>query len=546
MSLDNLAPEDKDQAIKERLCSLGLEVDPFSDDRMKGVFFPGGRQDQLEKLFHLAQFGPSVVVVTGVEGIGKTALKNQFLDEAAESALFTLHLQSELLVSNDRILATIAQQLEINRDQIANDSLYDLILDEVEAIHQEQKRCVVVVDDAHLLDKENLDLLYELSFDGVAYNLCLVMFGDETLSNQIADHKWTQFIDEDGHCLQLSPLNELQTGQYLDYRLQVVGVEDIGFTRDEKAQIYAISQGIPTMINRLGRQFLLRTVSNGRVKKYSLPVLHVATIAVIAVVLVFLVYFEQTEDNSNPIAVKEIPLEVKSVAAASPKPPASDSQRKLGISFPADQSNENTEPVQISEIRKAVSAKRVADAKNQTAEGTPVVSKEIKPTSPSVEVKEDEVPELVLTSIDVNRLAPTQAGVSKSQPKKSEPIVVAKATTKKETIKTKPKAAKKTSPYHREDWILGLNAGSYTLQLLGARDEKSVQSFARKYDKNKQMAYYKTWLKGKPWYVVIFGEFDSKEHAQAALVGLPKELRDKKPWTRSLKDIQGVIRRSQS
>ncbi len=109
-----------------------------------------------------------------------------------------------------------------------------------------------------------------------------------------------------------------------------------------------------------------------------------------------------------------------------------------------------------------------------------------------------------------------------------------------------PKARSITSistPYLRERELLSWNPAGYTLQMLGARKEKSVVEFiGSRADKN-SLYYFSTIYKEKPWYVVVYGNYTSRDKAIAAVASLPADLRRLNPWARSVRGVHDDIRR---
>jgi septal ring-binding cell division protein DamX len=72
-------------------------------------------------------------------------------------------------------------------------------------------------------------------------------------------------------------------------------------------------------------------------------------------------------------------------------------------------------------------------------------------------------------------------------------------------------------------WIRA-QGGAYTLQVLGAHDEASVRQFIATQQNGDQFRYIEVMEGGAPWYVVIYGSFDTREAAIAAvgsIDGLP-------------------------
>ncbi len=86
-------------------------------------------------------------------------------------------------------------------------------------------------------------------------------------------------------------------------------------------------------------------------------------------------------------------------------------------------------------------------------------------------------------------------------------------------------------------------SNGYTLQLLGARSEESVNEFMASLKNSNKLYYFKTVFKGAPWHVVVYGQYANKQAANRAVAGLPEELRKLKPWARSIKGVQQDIRK---
>jgi len=53
--------------------------------------------------------------------------------------------------------------------------------------------------------------------------------------------------------------------------------------------------------------------------------------------------------------------------------------------------------------------------------------------------------------------------------------------------------------------------------------------------------YYRAEYKGKPWYVVVSGPYESRAAAKAEVAKLPAKLRNQKPWVRPIEPIQVIL-----
>lgn len=123
----------------------------------------------------------------------------------------------------------------------------------------------------------------------------------------------------------------------------------------------------------------------------------------------------------------------------------------------------------------------------------------------------------------------------------------------KETIKVvaKPKEIKKTEPAPKitarltdqEKRLLQMRGHYYTLQLLGARDEKNIEQFISRHGIAKEAYCYRTKLSGKDWYVVVYGSYPSREAAKQAMASIPYSLKKEnlKPWVRGVDSVQQDI-----
>lgn len=82
------------------------------------------------------------------------------------------------------------------------------------------------------------------------------------------------------------------------------------------------------------------------------------------------------------------------------------------------------------------------------------------------------------------------------------------------------------------------NSNHYTVQIIAMYDRKRLCKFIDKNHLNKQVKIYQSELQGKPWYVAVCGDFKSHEEALKAISCLPAEVKEQKPWVRSVASLQ--------
>ena len=81
---------------------------------------------------------------------------------------------------------------------------------------------------------------------------------------------------------------------------------------------------------------------------------------------------------------------------------------------------------------------------------------------------------------------------------------------------------------------------SYGIQLVASHNLNAVKQFARTYHIYGQAQYYKRKYKGKTWYVLIYGRYPNYRAAASAIRSLPRAVRERKLWVRSIKDLKKI------
>ncbi len=93
--------------------------------------------------------------------------------------------------------------------------------------------------------------------------------------------------------------------------------------------------------------------------------------------------------------------------------------------------------------------------------------------------------------------------------------------------------------------ILARNDNHYTIQLMGNYHLPAVLNFMRRHHLQGQATYYQTRYHGRPWYVLIYGDYDSRLAARMARQKLPRAVQSMRPWVKSVALVQREIRLQQ-
>lgn len=81
----------------------------------------------------------------------------------------------------------------------------------------------------------------------------------------------------------------------------------------------------------------------------------------------------------------------------------------------------------------------------------------------------------------------------------------------------------------------------FTLQMMGSLDENSVRSFIQSQSRPADFSYFEGRYQGRPWYVVVYGDYANRDAALTAIQNLPEPLRNQRPWARTFQSVQNDI-----
>ncbi len=82
----------------------------------------------------------------------------------------------------------------------------------------------------------------------------------------------------------------------------------------------------------------------------------------------------------------------------------------------------------------------------------------------------------------------------------------------------------------------------FTLQLSGASQSNSLNTFARQQGL-KNYTVYQTEREGKPWFVLVSGNYASSAEAKRAIASLPADVQAKKPWVKPVHQVQQDLKK---
>jgi DamX protein len=433
----------------------------------------GEREQQLDMLLHVQQFSSLMVLLSGSDGTGKSALLAQAQAQLSSSQ-HVIHFDALHNSDDQSVIVCMASQLSCAPS-----------LDSILQVHVDDQKSVLV-DDAHLLEPSALLLLVQLSTSQDTWHL--VLCGDDSLTDKLKAIQLEQQLESLYHHIILESLSEEDSSEFIAQLYLQAGHDEVTLSPQKIHQLWLLSGGLPGQLIEL----IDTEQEHKQTLKARFPLGHVSAIMLIGVALVFSFMYQdegQMADTQDVIAqllqekMPDTPLAINTkdiVLPALLAQPVLEKQKELVVA---------TTPKSV--VKKSIAIKAAQQ----------------------------------LTAAEM--LAPVPA-------KKR---MVANS-------KVSPSSLVITKPKTQSHPLLAAQPNEYLLQLLGVRTEKSAQSFmtrfARQLDAEK-LNVYQTKYKGQPWFVVVYGPFNSKISANTEASSLGRTLKSR-PWIRPVSKIQEDIR----
>lgn len=208
--------------------------------------------------------GEGFVKITGEVGTGKTLLCRKLL-ESLGSEYVTIYISNTILdITN--LQKTIAHKLSIPLPpHIDNHHLLHLITEKLTTLHNEGKRVVIILDEAHALPDQTLEGLRLLSNLETESNklMQIVLVGQPELNKKLKKNHLRQLEQRIIFSYKLPTLrNKKEFLSYLCFRLASAGYHNTYSTLFSPQAIELIlkaSRGIPRIINILCHKAFLIT-----------------------------------------------------------------------------------------------------------------------------------------------------------------------------------------------------------------------------------------------------------------------------------------------
>ena len=502
--------------MKHYTDELSLRYDPFAPAAKNHSFFGGaGRDELLERLVEQAHYGAPISAVCGPLGAGKSVLGAEFRKHFSEEAL-CIPVHATLFMNQSQFLEAVLQQLPFGASSPEPMDIVEDLCHFAEKMYLEAKTLILVIDDAHELASEVLEIIETLIAKVSESAVHVLLLGENQLSsllhNALSVELAARMLEET-----LVPLSNEDAIQYVAQKLEEAGYT--GSSILDSATIgYLVneSNGMPGKFNARVADALSVSImkpdapvaarhSNEAMPWSSLGKQYWITASALLVLLIGALMYPSAEEG-----------ELSAAAADS----VSDVTQRINVPV---------NPVNVT-------------ANDQTDEifvdpqaGRQARDEESLPSS-------DSTPELAQSASDATNIEEVNDVVESSEQEQvgTVELVQQESQSTNNTAEQSPDLA---AASEFEQALLAYPAENFTVQIMGSRSEDNVKQFVASELGALNHGYFESRYQEQPWFVVVMGNFVSREAATRALGDLPGDIRELNPWIRSLTDVQSDIRR---
>lgn len=243
----------------------GLSETPFSRDIPTDQLYQSLILEETLGRLEYAAKRQLFAVVTGDCGTGKTTTIRRFAD-CLDSAKFTVMYLADSKLTPRHFYKGLLEQLGCEAKFYRGDAKRQLHreIELMRGIHHLQP--VVIVDEAHLLDKEMLEevrFLLNFKMDAIS-PMALILVGQSELWQKFQLQAYAAIRQRIDLQCKLPHLDRAQVGEYVIRHLAYAGAGHDIFSDNAVDEIFRFSSGAARLINKVCTHCLLYGAQNGR------------------------------------------------------------------------------------------------------------------------------------------------------------------------------------------------------------------------------------------------------------------------------------------
>jgi len=208
--------------------------------------------------YGLSEAGGGLTVITGAVGAGKTTLLRKLLQEIDYDHL-TVGIINNTLNFDEHLIHWVASAFELSYEGKEGIVVFREFQQYLIQQYSRGKQTILIVDEAQNLREESLEELRLLTNINAEHDqlLKIILVGQPELLAMLTKPKLAQIAQRVSVEYHLDTLSREETANYIRHRMQVAGASVDVFDESSLAAVYALSAGVPRLINTLCDQALV-------------------------------------------------------------------------------------------------------------------------------------------------------------------------------------------------------------------------------------------------------------------------------------------------
>lgn len=245
-----------------------LACHPFLDSVNPDFFF---RTEAHENAFiamkRCIEEDVSLGLTTAVSGTGKTLLTQVLLQDLPTDRYRPALILIYPKMSRAALLLEICHELELEIPKRA--TTHDMVVQiqqKIMDLHTRGVKIVLLIDEVHFLNADNLQVLRTLSNIEIPQKklLTVLLFGEESFLKKLEDPTFKSILNRMYTRVRLRPLNRGEVEQYVKYRLLLSSGNPQIFDPSCYETLVRVTGGVPREINRICYNAMQQAAELGR------------------------------------------------------------------------------------------------------------------------------------------------------------------------------------------------------------------------------------------------------------------------------------------
>lgn len=241
---------------------FGLSENPFKDNLDERFYYTTRQHEKtFASMLYCITNKQAVGLIVGASGTGKSMISYRILSFLKDKPEY----KPGLILVNPQmpktsLLKEVARELglDLPAHNMSTQDLIDLITNEIIRQYKEDRRIILIIDEAHFLSSEALHMVRTLTNLETPQEklVSCILIAEARFLTRLLYKTYDSLRSRIKTKAQLVPLNEEETKGYILHRLNVVGRNKPLFEEDTFALIHQKSHGICRQVNKIAGQCL--------------------------------------------------------------------------------------------------------------------------------------------------------------------------------------------------------------------------------------------------------------------------------------------------